>query len=534
MGRSADDIAEASVLRVLAAGPADAIDLLAALRPQWDGDFGGVEGALHPVLLRALRRGHVRIAGRTSRNLTRYVAAAGETAVAPHDTPFADPTPISSAVSRASLRVARSVRDPAERGRVVSDVAAHLTELEATGRTKTFGRPKSIAALVDRADRGRRSVFVVRTAGDAFKRMAVHDAPWLVGLIVAFFVVRGFFLEVFHIPSGSMQPTLQPKERVVVRKDKDVPDRFAVITFRLGEEVYVKRLVGLPGEAFAIRNGDLFADGKRLVKPAALTAQLEREIAAWDFTTHGGRPGPGSSWRRLSDLDTVRWIWDAPRLAPDGSSDPRGGAYGFHLRDARLEARASFAGPGDVELALVRKPVDGAAVGETMSFRLRVGSSGLRLTAEDGGAGTRTILHEPAWRPAGDIDLALSYVDGVLAARVGGRKVEASLEAPDQPLVFECTTIAEGRLGRVRLIADQHWSHEHQVAVPRATLAGGPLPPLESYAVQLSDTQVFVLGDNTTNSRDSRDAARGPVSTADLVGPVVFRLWPPSRLGTVR
>ena len=42
------------------------------------------------------------------------------------------------------------------------------------------------------------------------------------------------------------------------------------------------------------------------------------------------------------------------------------------------------------------------------------------------------------------------------------------------------------------------------------------------------DDTVFVLGDNRGESVDSR--SYGPVPLADIVGRVVVRLWPPTRL----
>jgi signal peptidase I len=45
---------------------------------------------------------------------------------------------------------------------------------------------------------------------------------------------------------------------------------------------------------------------------------------------------------------------------------------------------------------------------------------------------------------------------------------------------------------------------------------------------------LFLLGDNTLNSRDSRWSDVGDVPAAQVIGPVVFRLWPPARIGGVR
>ncbi len=49
--------------------------------------------------------------------------------------------------------------------------------------------------------------------------------------------------------------------------------------------------------------------------------------------------------------------------------------------------------------------------------------------------------------------------------------------------------------------------------------------------VRVPEGCYFLMGDNTNNSRDSR--VFGPVSGDSIIGRVIFRIWPPSRVGTV-
>ncbi len=44
---------------------------------------------------------------------------------------------------------------------------------------------------------------------------------------------------------------------------------------------------------------------------------------------------------------------------------------------------------------------------------------------------------------------------------------------------------------------------------------------------------IFVLGDQRTNSVDSRNSAIGNISTDNIIGKVYFRVWPLNRLGPV-
>jgi signal peptidase I len=102
---------------------------------------------------------------------------------------------------------------------------------------------------------------------------------WAVVLAAALLLavgVRTYVAQMFFIPSGSMQPTLQIGERIVVDKlsyHLHGVHRGDIVVFRrppLEQADYsdlVKRVIGLPGETISSVHGRVFINGKPLDEP---------------------------------------------------------------------------------------------------------------------------------------------------------------------------------------------------------------------------------------------------------------------------
>jgi signal peptidase I len=145
----------------------------------------------------------------------------------------------------------------------------------------------------------RRSEAAARPQGSSSSSF-LRELPVL--LLIAFvlaFLLRTFVLQVFYIPSASMEPTLQIDDRMVVEKVTyrlREPERGEIVVFEgengLGAEVddgavaglvrgvgqflgvvpasardFVKRVIGLPGDEVRIDDGRVFVNDTPLEEP---------------------------------------------------------------------------------------------------------------------------------------------------------------------------------------------------------------------------------------------------------------------------
>jgi signal peptidase I len=102
---------------------------------------------------------------------------------------------------------------------------------------------------------------------------------WVAVLAVALVLalgVRMYVAQMFYIPSGSMLPTLQVGDRIVVDKLSyrfHAVDRGNIVVFRrppLEDADYadlVKRVIGLPGDTISSVNGRVYINGTPLAEP---------------------------------------------------------------------------------------------------------------------------------------------------------------------------------------------------------------------------------------------------------------------------
>lgn len=164
------------------------------------------------------------------------------------------------------------------------------------------------------------------------------EAAKTVGLsLLLAFGIRTFVAEARFIPSGSMEPTLQIHDRLIIDKVtyrfRD-PERGDVVVFNPTEslkranfkEAFIKRVVGVPGDQVEIKNGVVWVNNQPIKE---------------NYTAEGVTVGPSADHCRnnyvTSDVDSqpieppVPIFLEKPQTIPDKHylvlGDNRGNSY---------------------------------------------------------------------------------------------------------------------------------------------------------------------------------------------------------------
>ncbi|OOM68530.1 signal peptidase I [Clostridium sp. BL-8] len=94
---------------------------------------------------------------------------------------------------------------------------------------------------------------------------------WVVPIVCALaiaFLLRKFVFFNVYVPTGSMIPTINKNDKVLVTRIMSLNSlkRGDIIVFDSDElgETLVKRLIGLPGDKIDIKNGEVFVNGNKL------------------------------------------------------------------------------------------------------------------------------------------------------------------------------------------------------------------------------------------------------------------------------
>lgn len=116
------------------------------------------------------------------------------------------------------------------------------------------------------------------------KSVAKETFETIFTALILALAIRAFIIQPFKIPTGSMEPTLMPKDRILVlryiyglripftykRIGKFIkPKSGDIIVFNFPQDpkrAFIKRCIATEGEEIQIKNGDILIDGEKISK----------------------------------------------------------------------------------------------------------------------------------------------------------------------------------------------------------------------------------------------------------------------------
>lgn len=108
------------------------------------------------------------------------------------------------------------------------------------------------------------------------KEIFEWTATILAAVLVALFI-NNFIIVNATVPSSSMEKTIMTNDRVIglrlAYRDSD-PERGDIVIFKFPDNekiLYIKRVIGMPGETVEIHNGEVTIDGEILSEPYLTT-----------------------------------------------------------------------------------------------------------------------------------------------------------------------------------------------------------------------------------------------------------------------
>lgn len=193
----------------------------------------------------------------------------------------------------------------------------------------------SMAVLVGLLLWGADKLFKLRERGNKAIKETVEFSNSLLPVFILVLFIRSFVVEPFTIPSGSMIPTLEVNDFILVSKfsyglrlpvtntkilSVGEPERGDVMVFRYPvdpRQNFIKRVIGLPGDVVEQRDGRLYVNGEvveqRLISERQKGAIREKQFlenteGQWHHVRQELQPSLLGNWHQRTKDD----VWKVP------------------------------------------------------------------------------------------------------------------------------------------------------------------------------------------------------------------------------
>lgn len=135
-----------------------------------------------------------------------------------------------------------------------------------------------------------------------YNRWYVYTPLLLISALVVrpaiFRFTKAHIARAFGLPSTSMQPGLLVGDFVLSRIRRGPTHRGEIVAYKFADEIFLKRIVGIPGDTLNMNHGVLLVNGRAINEP--YTIESDTSIA----------PAEGFSWQRkylISGIDSLSY-----------------------------------------------------------------------------------------------------------------------------------------------------------------------------------------------------------------------------------
>lgn len=138
----------------------------------------------------------------------------------------------------------------------------------------------------------------------------------LITSVLIAFIITHFIIVNVIVPTGSMIPVVEANDRLIANRLSYLlsePDRGDIIVFesRFEDKLLLKRIIGLPGDSVAIKDGDLLINGQIIEDYTPIEMKFEYE-PEWDVVPEDMYFVLGDN--RNNSLDAPEWEINYPDI----------------------------------------------------------------------------------------------------------------------------------------------------------------------------------------------------------------------------